>query len=266
MAHQQLATIPFNAGIAQFETANTWDDMITLGASASDGDVVSFINVPWAWDATAGIWVPQWAHGNTILESMTIDGDEANDAALTTKGWTVTKVGAGTVAYDGTRVKFQSSGSNSDKASVEYIHSGTQTNRYFCYGRVYIENVIGANDSGNGVVYFANGSRWQFFNFRRGPSYDYPAWIYGGIQGDCDSAISFNGSDNERFFLLTFHDPGNDNLIISTAWIEGSLASAPACLYGGSSNSSALKLWFVGDTSNLSSSDLYVRDLVIARY
>lgn len=241
--------------------ATSWDDVLAL--SPDDGDSAYFVGVKFRYDAANIMWVPWWAYDRTLSDTNTIDGDEANDAALTAKGWTLKKTGSGSTAYDGTRVRFLSMISNADLCFASTPYTGDATSEFFAYGRIIGNNFSGTtNRPGCGLV-LRNGSHQQVFGFRCNTANQYAYWFDegGSKNGSYDPAIDFA---SEKFALFSWRV--TQGTVTMSAWVEGA-SSQPAFVYSGTNFvTTSSKVFDIGDLTGLAQGDVYVRNLVVARY
>lgn len=249
------------AVIAGIEEYTSWDDVLAL--SSSEGDVVMFMGMKWRYHTSSGVWLPVFAYEGSPSNVITIDGDEANDAALTAKGWTVSKSGGGATSYDGTRVRFNSVNASADTAFAYFIHTGAVTDGYFAYGRARIDGYVGANYALGGGVSIRTGTNKVTALLRAGVALDYPVFWYNNgstdlANGSYDASVSFA---TERFFLI-HHVPatGEDYNIL---YVDDLSA---VCVTAGNTNSTVEKRFIAGGTSGAAGSDFYLRNFVIARY
>jgi len=249
------------AVIAGAEEYTSWDDV--LARPASDGDRIMFMGLKWIYDGTNSIWVPDWAYGETLSEVTKVDGDEANDAALVAQGWTVTKSG-GTTSFDGTRVRLYSAGATGHTCYLQRSTAGGAGNTYFAYGRIRVDSFIGSNFYAGCILSIKEGTRYRAFEFRYTTANQYSAFCNAGAStlGTVDDDVD---ASNEQFYLIRFQDSDR-----SMAWIDGSGKLSAPCTFhgaGGFSSSGAgdLIIQFGGFAGN-ASSDIYIRDFVIARY
>jgi len=255
--------VAFNtAVIAGVEEYTSWDDV--LARPASDGDKVMFMGLKWRYDGTASIWVPAWVYGETILDKLLVDGDEANDAALVAKGWTVNKAAGGTVTYDGVRVRFKGDSADADISNVAFTHTGDQDDKYFFYGRVRADNWRGTPYWAGCIAGLDDGTHSRQFSFLYTSATDYAGFI-GNMakKGEADVSIDFT---TERFVLIFWRKTTGEKA--SYAWVQGGAwLPAPNYAYTGTTfTGTASKRLGIGVLSSGAGSDVHVRDVVFARY
>jgi len=245
------------------EEVTSWDDM---PVSPLDGQAVMFMGMKWQYDGTASIWVPAWVYGETLLDVGQIVGDEANDAALVTNGWAITKAGAGATSYDGTRVKFDSSGANANFCNALFPHGGNQASHYIAYGRVNSHSYTGSVKQSACVLANQDGTEDRTFMFRYDPANAYNSFAGSGSTfGQVNALATFFAT--ERFFLAYWR-PHAGSGIAQSAWVEGAAClPSPTSFYAGTGMSgTAVQRWYIGDCTGNAAGSLSVRNLVVARY
>ena len=118
----KLNGILLEAGSTIVDLTN-WDNRL---GSYSEGDwaVWSGTGAAYRWSTAlrggSGDWVRQECYetGSVFSSYCWFDGDEANDAALLTKGWTATGVaGSGVIGYEGDKIKVSGRGSSGTDAA-----------------------------------------------------------------------------------------------------------------------------------------------------
>jgi len=224
-----------------------------------------FMGLKWRYDTTNGIWVPDFAYGETLAGICKIDGDEVNDAALLANGWTsVNHTNGGTISYDGTRVTFTATVANNQTAEVLGDHGGGVNDDYFLYGRFRAVSYVGPGSNPSCFLAIQDGAHTRTFGLRYTTTNTEACFfkISGSRQGYADSTVEFT---TEKFLLIRWSGLGAKH---SHCWVEGHVAlPSPSATYVGTDHSaSAAQRFLIGDSTGNAGGALTARNVVCARY
>lgn len=167
--------VTIDAGGGDITSLTDWNTRLAGSHSEGDYAVWSATGAVYRWAAGLrggnGDWVRQEAYSSSYAHEAYLDGAEANDTELLTKGWTsVTAVGNGSIDYDGTRV----------------VLSGTSASTTF--DQVYINNSASSSIGTGSYVWICGQYTMQ---------YEFNSWTARlGVIADGSYRVSFNHSNS----------------------------------------------------------------------
>ena len=226
-------------GGGEFSPTQLTDWTTRLAGSHSEGDyaVWTATGAVYQWSASlrsgSGDWIRTEAYTSSYGHEAYLDGDEANDAAILTKGWdSISESGAGAVTYDGTRIVLTgvSTGAGTDSAAIQRSASTTivTSSTIWACGLYQFET---SSSSWTGRFFdvrdgtymnkFANAAG-SFQRIEKRPSNDYDSGReqrYGAI-----SEGQFSSSTEEKHLALHITPyTAADNIGVVKLWINHSL-------------------------------------------
>jgi hypothetical protein len=139
------SVVPEAAAVASGNTdLTTWSSRPAGTTEGETGDGPN--GVTYRWSAVASEWIRDSIYRLAAV-AFVLDAKIVGDVtpANETPAWTETTAGTGTITSDGTRVSFDTEGTNSDLAEAYYVHGETGKN-HFMVGHLTLTGISGTTN------------------------------------------------------------------------------------------------------------------------